>query len=672
MQKAAVPDIDVSVLGRIEVRRGGELIDLGTPRQRTIMAALALAENRPVTFDAIVDRVWGAAAPPTAVGTMQRYVATLRQAIEPDRAPDQGPAVLVTEGTAYALLVRGGHRDVDRFQDAVAQARRLLACIPDPLRPVAPRDQAAEIAASVHLLDDALELWRGEPYADLGDHDGQVAAERARLHDLRDGAQELRLVGLLALGRHAEIIGDLESITSLHPLHERWWALRSVALIRCGRQAEALEGLSTMRSLLADELGVDPSPPLQDLYADILRQATSLAWTAAPSAQAHRVNQSRPPRPRWTLVGRDAESGTLTELLDQSRTHSRSAFVTGEAGAGKTRLIHELMQTAHDRGVTVASGRCSASAPALWPVRTVLEALGTGAEVTEALGPQALAVADFDTWQRVAEALRRAVRAGPVLVVVEDVQRADTATLHLLEHLVADHDLGAVTLVMSRRTKDGDDPRLSRLAAAVARSTGLRIDLGPLPDVDGRQLALSVNADLGDPDAITRRAGGNPFFIAALALDNGTVTGGLSDVVRARVGDLEPEVRAALELASAADGPVDPETIATLAGCARDDAETALDAALRAGLLSGDGPHPTCYTFEHEVVREVLRTDLPVRTRMLCRQRTERLSPTTHRSATTQSGRDSRRAAHSEAADHWSTIAELMRSTAPVEETRAS
>ena len=673
--------IDVSVLGRMEVRRDGRLVDLGTPRQRAIMAALAFAENRPVAFDTIVDRVWGASAPPTAVSTMQRYVATLRQAIEPGRATAQSPAALVTEGAAYALLVPAGSRDVDHFQDAVTRARQILTCIPDPLRPVAPSGQVADIAAAVGILDEALELWRGEPYADLGDHDGQVAAERARLLDLRDGAQELRLVGLLSLGRHAEIIGDLESVTSLHPLHERWWALRSVALIRCGRQAEALEGLSTMRAMLADELGVDPSPPLQELYSDILRQAPSLAWAAAPESQvppkpspaARRITQTGPPRPRWDLVGRDAEFEMLTGLLEESRLHSRSALVTGEAGAGKTRLIHELMRTAHDRGLIVATGRCSASAPALWPVRAVLDALGASADVIGGAGSEALAVDDFRTWQSVAEALRRASHDGPVMVVIEDVQWADTATVHLLEHLVADHDMGGVALVISRRTKDGDDPRLSRLAAAVARSAGVRVDLGPLSDADGRRLALTVNADLSDPETISRRGGGNPFFITALALDNGIVAGGLSDVVRARVGALQADVRTALELASAAEGPVDPDTIAALAECDRDDAEAALDAALRAGLLSGDGTDPACYRFEHEVVREVLHTDLPIRTRTRCRQQTEHLVPVgVRRTAAIRPDLDGRRAVHGDAADRWSRIAELMRAPVPTEETRAS
>jgi len=678
VKNAVEPGIEVAVLGRVEVRRDGRVIDLGTPRQRAIVAALALSDNRPVAFDAIVDRVWGSSAPPTAVGTMQRYVATLRQAIEPDRAVDQPPTVLVTDGPAYALLAPADGRDVDRFQDAVAQARVALACIPDPLRPVAPRDRVSEIATAVGLLEDALDLWRGEPYADLGDHDGQVAAERARLQDLREGAQELRLVGLLALGRHAEVVGDLESITSLHPLHERWWALRSVALVRCGRQAEALERLGEMRSMLADELGVDPSPPLQELFADILRQAPSLVWEAAPAptpatpiAPARRSPQAGPPRPRWDLVGRDAEIETLVELLDEAQLHSRSALVTGETGAGKTRLIHELVRSAHERGVTVATGRCSASAPALWPLRAILDALDVSLDLSTGLESQALAVDDFATWHRVAEALRSASRAGSLLVVVEDVQWADTATLRLLEHLVADHYLGDLTLVISRRTKDGDDPRLSRLAAAVARATGVRIDLGPLEEAAGRRLALAANADLADPDEIHRRGGGNPFFVTALALSNGTVAGGLSDVVRARVGGLEPEVRTALELASAADGPVDPAMIAELTGCDRDDAEAALDAASRVGLLAGnDSDH---YRFEHEVVREVLRTDLPIRTRMLCRQRAGRPTATgVRRPPSVQVRPDPRRTGHGEAADRWSKIAELMRAPMPADETRAS
>jgi predicted ATPase len=295
--------------------------------------------------------------------------------------------------------------------------------------------------------------------------------------------------------------------------------------------------------------------------------------------------------------------------------------VTGEAGIGKTRLVHDVVQAAGGRGVELATAVCATGAPALWPIRSLLESLGCDT------APLDEPRDDFGVWRAASRALRDVASDQPLLLVVEDLQWADRATVTLLEHLVADHELGEVTLVMTRRTAEGDDAALSRLAAAVARSGGLRVDLTPLSCAEAAELARTVDPQVADPESIGRRAGGNPLFVTALALGDGRVTGTLADVVRARVGGLAPDARVALELASAADGPVDPAFVATVAGCERDDAEAALDVAMRAGLLRGDRPEPTCYRFEHEVVREVLRLDLPSRTRARCRQHAERLAP---------------------------------------------
>jgi DNA-binding SARP family transcriptional activator len=621
---------ELSVLGRTELRIDGRPIDLGTPRQRSIIAALALSAGRPVGFDVLVERVWGATPPATAVGTLQRYVASLRHAIEPDRTT-AAPTVLTTVGAAYALHTTVGRRDVALLEDGTAEARRLLACVPDPLRPVAPADRVPAVTAAVALLDGVLDLWRGEPYADLGEHDGQVVAERARLHDLRAGASELRLIALLALGRHRETLGDLETMTSLHPLHERWWALRAVALLRSGRQADALAALSTLRELLGDELGVDPSPPLQALYTDILHQAPSLAWPTGPapgvSSVAHRapgpVPATAPPRPRWPLVGRDHEAGALARLVTAAgRGGPGTALITGEAGIGKTRLVQESMLAAHAAAAAVVVGRCTEHAPPLWPFWSVLEGLGAGARELEPLRRRP---DDFATWRTVAGALRAATTAGPVLVVIEDVHLADGPTLRLLQHLVEDQDLPGLSVVLTRRTKDGDDHRLTRLAAAVARSSGLRLDLTPLAPPEARALALVVDPALPDPDGVGRRSGGNPFFVVELARTGGRIGGGLADVVRTRLTALEPPAQAALQLAAAIDGQVEPDLLAAFLDTTTEDAELALEPALRAGLVHDRVAGRACYDFEHDVVREVLRSGLPASALTRCRETAARL-----------------------------------------------
>lgn len=615
---------EVSVLGPIQVRMGSRPVDLGTPRQRSIMAALALSRGRPVEFDVIVDRVWGEAAPATAVATLQRYVASLRQALASGRDP-QGPSLLVTAGAAYALST-GDDLDVDRFADGVAEARRLLQDIPDPLRPVVPHGQVERVARAVRQLDEVLLLWRGEPYADLGELGTAVVAERARLHDLHTEAEELRLIALLALGRHVETLGDLLSRTSLQPLHERWWALRAVALVRSGRQAEALEALADVRQTLAEELGVDPSPPLQALYDDILRQAPSLMWRGARGVEEQ---ESRPrPRPRasrtpagplWPLMARDAEAAALAVLLAETGNGAfRSALVTGETGIGKTRLVEEIVQRAQASEVAVAVARCTEHAPALWPFRSAFAALGPDPGVPDDLEALRTRLGDFATWRAVADALCAAAADVPLLLVVEDVQNAHPDTLRLLEHLVADRGLPGVALVLTRRTHEGDDIRHSKLAAAVARSAGLRIDLEPLGPIDARALALAVEPHLPDAADVARRSGGNPFFVTELARARGRVGGGLADVVRTRVASLGDAPATVLGLASTVDGCFDVELLATLLQATAEQAEAALTTVLQAGLLRR-GDRASDYVFVHDVVREVLRSDLPVLTVSRCR-----------------------------------------------------
>ncbi|MDO9454664.1 BTAD domain-containing putative transcriptional regulator, partial [Nocardioides sp.] len=275
--------MQLDVLGPVRVCRDGREVDLGTPRQRAIVAALALSEGRVLAVDALVGRVWGDRAPATVLGTLQSYVGHLRRALEPDRAPREAATVLVTEHDGYALRIPRAGRDDARLADATGRARDLLRAVPDQLRPRATADVVPLCHEALGLLDGALESWRGTPYADLADDPGAVA-ERTRLGDLRTAALELSVVARLAIGRHDEVVPELEAMTRTHPLHERWWTLYAVALSRTGRQADALAALQRLRSVLDDELGVEPSLPVRELQTAILRQDASVSWSAEAEA----------------------------------------------------------------------------------------------------------------------------------------------------------------------------------------------------------------------------------------------------------------------------------------------------------------------------------------------------------------------------------------------------
>lgn len=610
----------VGVLGPIQVWHGEEAVDLGTPRQRSILAALALSADRPVTLETLVARVWGDAPPATAVGTLQRYVASLRRAVEPDRRSHEAPSVIVTDGGGYALRVPPAHRDVAVLEQAVSEARALLSGVPDPLRPRVAPGRIADTARAAEVVRSALVLWRGEPYADLGEQP-EASAERVRLQDLRASALELRLVALMALGRHAEVVGELESMTSLHPLHERWWALYAVALVRSGRQADALEALGSLRTLLADELGVDPSAPLRDLHTAILRQDASLAWDGGPPApEASLVlppepaPSTEPPAdppaaPRWPLTGRRRELAALRARLDRSRRGpAGAALVAGEAGIGKSRLVQELALLAHEDGFVVVTTTCSQqSPPALWPLRRALATLSRRLRGFD-FDPTAIDTLpdEFDTREQVTEAVLRASATAPVLLVVEDVQWADPATLQVLESLVLRRAGTGLMVVLTRRTGDGDEVAMTRLAASVARGEGLRLDLGGLTPEETSELVRAVDPSLPATDGLWERSGGNPFFVTELALSGGDLGGSLADVVQARIMTLAPETVTAVQAASVLDVAFDVRLLSQMLG--RDERETSqlLRPATAAGLVAEQRNGSATHAFRHAVLRDVV------------------------------------------------------------------
>ncbi|WP_193611262.1 BTAD domain-containing putative transcriptional regulator [Nocardioides lijunqiniae] len=623
--------MQIAVLGPVEVRDGGRVVDLGTRRQRAILAALAIAEGAPVPTGTVIARVWGEHPPAGALATLHGYVAALRRVLEPDRAPREAPRVLVTVDGGYALHAPRSERDVSVLEQAVAGARALLQDVPDPLRPrPGGRGEDPLLRASA-VLDRALALWRGEPYPELGD-DPTAVAERARLGDLLAAGQELRVVAALALGRHAETVPELRRMTSAHPLHERWWALLAVALARSGRQAEALSALQSLRGLLADELGVDPSQAVRELHLAILRQDASLEWgdrgASAPTAGLDRTEVARqgrfresPPVPRWPLAGRAAETARLGEVLaDAADGRPHVVLLTGEAGVGKSRLAHEVALAAFEQGFTVAVGQCSVDGPPpLWPWRSIATALGEQLpDPPEVQGLLDTASAtDFATWDAVARALCGTARTSPLLLVIEDVQWADEPTRRLLAHLqsVARHE--RLCVLVTARVDSLTDQAVSGLAAELARGQTVRLDLGGLPEEDAAALVETVAgaADPGSLRALWERTSGNPFFLTELALSGGTLSGSLSDVVLSRLRALPETTGAVLEAAAVVDVVFDLDLLSLMVERTPDQTVELLGPALEAGLVVDEGRVHAAYRFSHGVVREALHDQQAQQTR---------------------------------------------------------
>ena len=257
------------VLGPLEVEADDGPVVLGGQKERLLLAQLLTRPNQVVPVEALVGGLWGEHPPPTAAKTLQSHVVRLRRALEPARARGAAGEVLVTREPGYLLRVAPGALDAARFEELTAAGRRALA------------DGSVELAGS--LLREALGLWRGRAFEEFLDADFG-AAESDRLAELRLVALEDRIEAELRLGRHRELVAELEGLVREQPLRERLWAQLLLALYRSGRQADALLAYQRARKVLVEELGIDPGADLRRLHAAILAQDPALDLPAPPEA----------------------------------------------------------------------------------------------------------------------------------------------------------------------------------------------------------------------------------------------------------------------------------------------------------------------------------------------------------------------------------------------------
>ncbi|UJW34687.1 winged helix-turn-helix domain-containing protein [Saccharothrix sp. AJ9571] len=385
----------VVLLGPVRVYADeGPPTALGGARLRMLLARLALAAGRVVTAETLVADLWGAEPPADAANALQSLVSRLRKAL-----PETG--VLTSAGGGYQLTA-----DVDaaRFETLAAQGRAEL------------KGRPAKAAA---LLGEALALWQGPALADILDAEF-AHAPAARLDDLRTAAHEDWFEAELALGRHAEILADLEAAAGRHPLRERLAALRMRALSMAGRQSEALAVFDKVRQTLADELGVDPSPELTETHLAVLRgELPQPAKAAHPAAFPARLT---------SFVGRDDELATLAARLAEHRL----VTLVGPGGAGKTRLATEAAVRHPEAG----HGRA-------WfvPLAGVRNAADVPAAVTAALGIRDRRVIDSasldltvpDVLDQIAEGLGHR----PCLLLLDNCEHVIEAVADLTSDLLA-------------------------------------------------------------------------------------------------------------------------------------------------------------------------------------------------------------------------------------------
>lgn len=446
-------------------------------------------------------------------------IARLRKALEPIN--EGAGARLQTVKGGYLLSVAPGELDADAFHAAVHAGVRAL--------------EAGQPEQSSKVLSEALELWRGPPLAEVAFEDF-AQAEIRRLEELRIRALECRIDAELALGRHAGLIGELESLLIEAPTREHTARQLMLALYWCGRQADALDVYQRVRTALAQELGLEPGPALRALQVEILEQSASLDAPAALGApkSSHRTlsQRARAPMPArlrpygpTSFAGRDRELAALLSTLAAVRSSGRqTAFVTAEAGMGKTRLVSELAREAHADGVLVLGGRCDDGLGLPYqPFVQVLEYLvaHASAELLERhiaeygesvarLVPELSSRAgrpsarEHRSGESERYALLRAIEGllaevcetGPVLLVLEDLHWADVPTLTLLRRILTSPREWPL-IVLSTCRVDGleDGHPLRELLADLHREPNvLRVNLTGLGSEEVVELLSEISS----------------------------------------------------------------------------------------------------------------------------------------------------------------------------------
>jgi DNA-binding SARP family transcriptional activator len=575
----------------------GRTAGLGGPRQRSVLAFLLLNPGQVVPVDRIIDALWEDAAPRAAKSTLRGYVSHLRRALADPAPVLAGP--LITRPSGYQLDIEPGQIDAVRFERLLAEGRRLL------------RDDRAADAARV--LREALALWRGPALADLAT-EPWARAHCTSLEEQRQAAIEARIQADLALGRHVELVSELETLAAEYPLREELAAHRMLALYRSGRQAEALDAYRMTYKLLAGERGIEPSTVLRDLEGAILRHDPGLDWIP-PARPMPTAVPAELPADVLTFTGRAGPLADLDGLLYGNESPAPAVVISaiaGAAGIGKSALAVHWGHRVRDRfpdGQLHVNLRGFAPGPPMQPIEVLarfLRALGMPAEqvpidLEEAAGRYRSLLAD-----------RR------VLVILDNASSAEQVRPLLPA------SPGCLVVVTSR----------DRLAGLVARDGAISLTLDVLTHTEALTLLARIVGDArvrDEPEAaaeLVRLCACLPLAvnIAAANLVCDAHRGIADCVAELRSsdrlaalevrGDEQSAVRSAFDLSylrltaqpqrlfrllGLAPGPdITPEAAASLAGTTPDRAASLLDTLADAHLV--DQHAPGRYTM-HDLLR---------------------------------------------------------------------
>ncbi|KOU53769.1 transcriptional regulator [Streptomyces sp. WM6378] len=636
------------VMGPMSVRHADVDLPLGPPLRRALLALLLIRLGRVVPTEQLIEELWRNEPPRQPVAALQSHVSHLRRALDPAAGPGTRSA-LRHLAPGYILQLSPEQVDVCRFEQLVASGRQLL-------------DRGEHLSARARLSE-ALELWQGHPYGEFGAHP-RLSDEGARLEQLRLTALESCAEAGLALGAADEVAAGLGQEAGLNPARERLVGHLMTALSRLGRQAEALELYERTRSHLAEEFGVDTAPGLQRVRDAILRQELG---DGLPADQPEPVELAAGPGPDSAeaeapspFAGRDQELHRLVGAAAGALTgHGHVASVLGPAGVGKTRLLLELaprLEAApgelevvwshcfQGEGVppywlwTQVLRRLSATRPEafraatepfgallapLMPERSRRTGDGQGGEVD-------WAQARFLSHDAVCEVLLTLAAQRPLVLLLEDLHWADTASLELLRLLAIRRQGNPLSIVLTARDFEVEsDAAMRRTLAETLR--GPRTETLRLGGLSRTAVAALVRAQAGPGvstevvDALHQRSRGNPYFVMQLLSllgdvrqlhDQGAadmllarIPTGVREALRQRFTSLAEPVLRVLRLCAVIGTEVDTDLL-HLTAVEDEPVATALESAIRAELLDEDPHRPGRLHFAHALVQETLLDEL--------------------------------------------------------------
>ncbi|MET8145620.1 AAA family ATPase [Sphaerisporangium sp. NPDC005288] len=626
------------ILGPLRLWRDGAELDAG-PRQRAFLLAVLLARvGRPTGTDELIDLIWDDDPPDGARNLIQKYVGGVRRLLEPARSARTSGSYVRRRGDAYLFTAGAGVLDLVEFRDLATAAGTALA------------KERHEDALDTYVK--ALGLWQGP--AGEGLREGPTASSIfARLDgeffDACTAAAELAV----SLGRPQGVLPGLYRAAAMAPLHEPVQASLISTLGAAGRQAEALSVFEAVRTRLAADLGISPCQALEAAYWRVLDQDLQAAGAvtlqpAAPHAPASSRAAAESQAPSGSgLVGRSDELTVLRQAIDPAFAGGTGLVVlVGEPGIGKTHLLREIAAEAVRRDAGVVWGHClhGEGTPSMWPwiqvVGRVLDEMPGSAraqwlagELGHLLGPGGDGpggsaapggTARFRLFEAVAAAVGQVAARRPLVLVIDDLQWADAASLDLFSHLAVHLPAGTVIIGALRDRAPVPGSALTKTLAAASRVPGhRRLQVAPLSLADVAELVRRESDREPDPGVVRGihlRTAGNAFFVRELArlLADGDVRtmavgvpATVRDVVRDRMSGLDERAGDLLQISALIGREVELSLLADVAGL---DVGACLDhlgpvAAL--GLLEPTPGDPFSLRFSHDLVRESLTETMP-------------------------------------------------------------